>query len=230
MSTLCGRRLPPAAPTTTSGAPRAARPGGHGQLGAHLVAGVDDGIDAAAGSSAGQLPASTNSSTVSDLAAGIDLRDALAHGRRLGLPTVESSAWICRLMFDSATWSRSTSVSPRRRCAPAPRPPRSRRRRCRRRRCGGAHARSRRRRRAGAARRSGARGRPARAGAGSAAAGAADRRRRGTQVAGCDRRLRRCVRRDCALRCAPAAGLPATARHFSARGARGPACAASDCG
>jgi hypothetical protein len=41
----------------------------------------------------------------------MDLCDALAHGEHLGLADRAVQAWTCRLMLDSATWSRSISVS-----------------------------------------------------------------------------------------------------------------------
>ena len=116
-----------------------------------------------AGSSAGQLPASTNSSTAVHHAARMDVGDALAQRLRpWPCRACAPSACTWRLMFDSATWSRSISVSaatPLRASASAahePTPPRPTTAT----RAARSARDSRHRRRAGAGRRSGARGRP----------------------------------------------------------------------
>ena len=64
------------------------------------------------GSSAGQFWASTNSSTASTVAAGMDVGNALAQRQHLGLAEcARPSACTWRLMLLSATWSRSISAS-----------------------------------------------------------------------------------------------------------------------
>ena len=64
-----------------------------------------------AGSSAGQLSGSTNSSTACTTQPGwiCAMRSRMAS--TLAWPSVLASAWTWRLMLDSATWSRSISVS-----------------------------------------------------------------------------------------------------------------------
>ena len=109
MSTLWARRLPPAAPTLMNRA-RVLRAQAAMAVLACTWSHASMTASTGPGSKAGQLADSTKSSMQVTSHAGLicTIRSRMAN--TLAWPRVLSSAWIWRLMLDSATWSRSISV------------------------------------------------------------------------------------------------------------------------